>query len=455
MLKKFWPILCFGFLCLLTGCGGSDTSRSPNVDAKSSTSQIESKAVKGSDMSESAILADLNTHQEFFDYFGPSAGYVADSLEINQRTTEKDMSDTIYANVTAVNDVSSYTAEFHMHYTYYEQGGWRLDLLEQSGDGTYYISFWPDETDARSVWESNYAERFCDDDDNGAYDYVLDKCETASSGDNYVTFLVTCGSIGHVHTKYEMAQIDFQFMEGQWTHSAAYYPIEPVWKLSDGIEGMFLQTLIDDDGVEDDGIAVFIGNIYYHNSGIYGDWYKYIIYGDQLVIDSQTMLPCTLGLDFLRFYNSSNELVYRDGAGLTCTAVQAPVEYQSKNFNTPLSEEDAKRIIKDLVEEAGFTYWENQEDFWVAKTSDREQETPNQSEPSLDTASIDSSYPYLREFVDLAYSDPSDIAFMQYAMDDYDRWVAGTDYRYIVIDSAGHLTIDYDIAEAEGIAGLW
>lgn len=44
---------------------------------------------------------------------------------------------------------------------------------------------------------------------------------------------------------------------------------------------------------------------------------------------------------------------------------------------------------------------------------------------------------------------------VEYAKQDYDRWAAGTDYDFIVIDDTGHLAIDYEIAEAEGIAGLW
>lgn len=92
------------------------------------------------------------------------------------------------------------------------------------------------------------------------------------------------------------------------------------------------------------------------------------------------------------------------------------------------------------------------------------------SEPSSGSASgepaYDPAYPYLEEFANLSCSDPSgiytdggdgelDYAALEYFKDDYDRWVAGTDYHYIVIDETGHLAIDYDIAEAEGIVGLW
>ena len=92
------------------------------------------------------------------------------------------------------------------------------------------------------------------------------------------------------------------------------------------------------------------------------------------------------------------------------------------------------------------------------------------SEPSSGSASgepaYDPAYPYLEEFANLYCSDPSGFyadggdgeliySELEYVKDDYDRWVAGTDYHYIVIDETGHLAIDYDIAEAEGIVGLW
>ena len=68
----------------------------------------------------------------------------------------------------------------------------------------------------------------------------------------------------------------------------------------------------------------------------------------------------------------------------------------------------------------------------------------------------DGTYPYLEEFIFLIYSDPDlDDDTVEYAKQEYDRWVAGIDYNFIVIDDTGHLVIDYEIAEAEGVANIW
>lgn len=88
----------------------------------------------------------------------------------------------------------------------------------------------------------------------------------------------------------------------------------------------------------------------------------------------------------------------------------------------------------------------------------------NEDLNTVASSSDDDSYPYLLEFAELCCSDPSALysddedeynAFIQSVKQSYDEWVAGTDYRYIIIDSTGHLAIDYDVAEAEGIVGLW
>lgn len=253
-------ILLYAVYLLLTlvSCGGSSEPPSVETDTPKTAEELSSireqigeaePVTRSSGMNETELLADLNRNAGFFEWFAPDAGFVAASIQINQRNTAKKESDEIYAIVTSVNEYSSYTAEFYLYYQYYTEGGWRLEILYQSGEGMYLINYWPKEEDLNTVWDNKYAEIYND----GA----VAACEVEETGNNYIMYLVTYYCDSGFSIEFAWAEVLFRFENGLWTTTSMSYPTNHVWKVKMDAVGTYHSI-----GINEDSMWVWLLNLH-------------------------------------------------------------------------------------------------------------------------------------------------------------------------------------------------
>lgn len=309
-------------------------------------------------MNETELLANLNGTDAFFEWFAPGAGFVAASIQINQRNTIKRDSDEIYATVTSINEYSSYTAEFYLCYQYYQEGGWRLETLYQSSDGMYSITYWPQEEDLNAVWDSKYAEIY-----NGG---VVAACEVEETGNDYIMYLVTYYCESEFSVEFAWAEVRFRFENGLWTTASMSYPTNHVWKLkTDAVCGTYLATAQDAGNMH-----IWLLNLHTDGSDdtkLRIDLYEYMVdtkaYTVNYTIDADKAVSFDLGAvhtgSTTLYYNNGD---WRNGAKRISTS------------NVALTEADAHIMIQQLAEENGFPYWT---DWESAKRAQKQEDLQN------------------------------------------------------------------------------
>ena len=357
----------------LSACANTDEAPLPDIDTNTPKSSEEladildqignsEEVTRSSGMNAQELLADLNSRDEFFAEFSPNAGFVAADIQINQRNTEKKQSDEIYADITSVNEFSSFIAEFYLHYTYYSTGGWRLDTVRQNRDGVYYITYWPDEADLRQVWDDTYSEIY----DGG----TIETCEIESTGTDYVMFLVNFSNSSAIATRYQKTEVRFGFADGLWTTASMLYPGEfeagdPRWVLhSDAVQGLYLGITSDDDSIQ-----VIIENFYtsdssdanLHQAGLSVDIYEYSANQKDFQTNYSGSVARSVDFDFDTVeggYTPGSKMRLTDG---TWYNGGIKMERMAEFPDAPLTEDSARSLIQQIVEERGFEYWENYE----------------------------------------------------------------------------------------------
>lgn len=349
-------------LMTLVSCGGSELP-SVETDTPKTAEELsdlreqigETKPVtRSSGMNEAELLANLNGTDAFFEWFAPDAGFVAASIQINQRNTIKRDSDEIYATVTSINEYSSYTTEFYLCYQYYQEGGWRLETLYQSSDGMYSITYWPQEEDLNAVWDNKYAEIY----NNG----VVAACEVEETGNNYIMYLVTYYCDSGFSIEFAWAEVLFRFENGLWTTTSMSYPTNHVWKVKMDAVGTYRAI-----GINEDNMWVWLLNL--HTDGtddtkLRIDLYEYTINPKTYTVTYTTYVDKAVSFDLGSIHAGNTILYYNDGDWRNGAK-------QISTSNVTLTEADAHSMIQQLVEENGFPYWA---DWESAKQVQRKEE---------------------------------------------------------------------------------
>lgn len=363
MKTKFSFVMCA--LCLvmvLASCGSSNDLPAVDTDTPKNSEDLASirdnigeavEVTRSSGMNEKELLAAINESSDFFTWFSPNAGFVASSIQINQRNTEKKESDEIYATITSVNEYSSYTAEFYFYLRYYQEGGWRLELISQNEAGMYQINYWPQEEDLNSVWDNKYAEVY----NNG----VLAQSEVEDTGNDYIIYLVTYYCESEFAAEFAWAEVRFRFEDGLWTDDSMGYPAAHVFKLynSDALCGKYLLK-----DIYDNGMHITLANLYTINSdntndpNLRIDWYDYYVDADSYSADFTAYENRNASFDLNSIRMDNITLYYNDGTLTYGLRVLEPFEDTS---NAPLTETDARSIIQQIVEDNGFPYWSDYE----------------------------------------------------------------------------------------------
>lgn len=381
-MKTKYALLMYA-LCLvmvLASCGSSNDLPAVDTDTPKTSEDLASirdnigdavEVTRSSGMNEKELLAAINESSDFFTWFAPDAGFVASSLEINQRDTEKKGSDEIYATVTSINEYSSYAAEFYLYLKYYKEGGWRLESITQNDTGIYQINYWPQEEDLYAVWDNHYTEMY----NNG----VISACEVENTGDDYITYLVTYYRSSELAFEFAWAEVQFRFESGLWTTVSMGYPAAHVFKLYDS-NALCHTYLIKD--THDDGMNVTLINLYTDESSdtrstdLRADWYEYYVdtasyYADFTAYENRGA-SFSLNSISIPFGGYHKTLYYDDGSLRNDT--YALLERIGDTSNTPLSKTDAQAMIQQLVEANGFPYWTDYESAQRAQGQDRLQD---------------------------------------------------------------------------------
>lgn len=362
-LRKCFFALIICVMFVLAGCGGEtvvDNEVTVDTDTPKSSEDLANirdnigkaaKVTRSSGVNEKELLAILNESSDFFSCFAPNAGFVASSIQINNRNTEKKETDEIYATITSVNEYSSYTAEFYLLLTYYDEGGWRLEFLTPNNDGVYQINYWPQEEDLNAVWTNKYAEMY----NNG----IVAKAEVEDTGNDYMMYLVTYYREGAISLEFAWAEVLFRFENGLWTTSSMSYPTSHVWRpKTDTVCGTYLSTVI-----HDSDMNVWILNLYTDGKDgttLLANLYEYIIDTNEYSVYYTKRIdkPVSLNLYSIGIENSTFD--YNDGDW----------HHNAKQIdtsNTSLSETDARTMIQQMVEDNGFPYWTDYESAKQAK----------------------------------------------------------------------------------------
>ena len=279
-------------LCLvmvLASCSSSNDLPAVDTDIPKNSEDLASirdnigeavEVTRSSGMNEKELLAAINESSDFFTWFALDAGFVASSIQINQRNTEKKESDEIYATVTSVNEYSSYTAEFNLYLKYYKEGGWRLESVIQNDTGMYQINYWPQEKDLNAIWGSKYAEIY----NNG----VIAQSEVEDRGNDYIIYLVTYYCEGEFAVEFAWAEVRFRFEDGLWIADSMGYPAAHVFKIHnrDAICGTYILK-----NIYDNGLNITLVNLYTNESNntddpdLRIDWYEYFVDTDSYSAD--------------------------------------------------------------------------------------------------------------------------------------------------------------------------
>lgn len=354
---RFFVILVAYVMLVLAGCGGEtamDNEAIVDTNTPKTSEDLANirdsigkadKVTRSSGVNEKELLAILNESNDFFSYFAPNAGFVASSIQINNRNTEKKETDEIYATVTSVNEYSSYTAEFYFLLSYYNEGGWRLEFLMPNGDGVYQINYWPQETDLNTVWTNKYAEMY----HNG----IVTEAEVEDTGNDYMIYLVTYYREGAISLEFAWAEVLFRFENGLWTTSSMSYPTEHVWRpKTDSVCGTYLSTIIDDDNMN-----VWLLNLYTDGNDdtkLRANLYEYIVFINPYSVGFTKHMDRPVSLDLNSIVLNNSTLYYNNGDWRHYAK-------QIDTSNNSLSEADACTMIQQLVEDNGFPYWTDSE----------------------------------------------------------------------------------------------
>lgn len=363
MKTKFaFVVYAICLVSVLVSCGSSSDLPAVDTDTPKTSEELKSirdsigdigEVTRSSGMNEQELLATINKSNDFFTWFAPDAGFVASSLQINQRSTEKKESDEIYAIVTSVNEYSSYTAEFYLYLEYYKEGGWRLESIMQNDAGVYQINYWPQEEDLYAVWDNHYTEMY----NNGA----ISTYEVEKTGDDYITYLVTYYRSSELALEFAWAEVQFRFENGLWTTNSMGYPAGHVFKLynRDALCGKYLLK-----DIYDDGMHITLVNLYTVDSDntndpdLRIDWYEYFVDTESYDAGFTARKNRDASFDLNSIRADNTTLYYNDG--ILSYGFQ-PLEPLGEASNAPLAEDGARATIQQLVEDNGFPYWADYE----------------------------------------------------------------------------------------------
>lgn len=378
-LRKYFCALIICAMLVLVGCGGEtvvDNEVAFDTDTPKTSEDLANirdsigkadKVTRSSGMNEKELLAILNESNDFFSCFAPNAGFVASSIQINNRNTEKKETDEIYATITSVNEYSSYTAEFYLLLTYYDEGGWRLEFLMPNDDGVYQINYWPQEEDLNTIWVDKYAEMY----DNG----IVTETKVEDTGNDYMMYLVTYYREGAISLEFAWAEVLFRFENGLWTTSSMSYPANHVLRpKTNTVCGTYLSTVFDDNNMH-----VWLLNLYTDgedDTKVWSNFYEYILDTGSYSVNFTKYVDklASFGLESIRINNMT--LYYNDGDWLHNAK-------QIDTSNISLSETDACAMIQQLAEDNGFPYWADSESAKQAQ----QQESLKELERSVDLTS--------------------------------------------------------------------
>lgn len=353
-------ILCIFFT--FSSCGSDGQLPYVDLDTPKTTDDLDNireqigaaePVTRGSGLNEQEILASINNCESFFECFAPDAGFVAASIQINQRDTQRQESDEIYANITAINEFSSFTAEFYLYYEYYREGGWRLEALRQNSDGTYYINYWPQEEDLYTVWADTYCEIY----DNG----IIESCNIESSGNDYVMFLVEYSHSSEIASKYQKVEIRFGFDGGLWTTASMPYPSDPVLELnSDFVRGIYVGAR-----VTDKSLSVAIFNIYTcppdsliaQFSDVQIDLYEYYVDTGSYQANFDSSPNRAPFFNLYSIGTKNDEMILQPDGTFRYDGIS--MERINSDLDIAFTEEDACSLIQEIVEDNGFPFWDS------------------------------------------------------------------------------------------------
>lgn len=352
-LRIFLFTLITCLMLVLVGCGGEtvmDNEVTVDTDTPKTSEDLKSirdsigkadNVTRSSGVNEKELLAILNERNDFFSCFAPNAGFVASSIQINNRNTEKKETDEIYATITSVNEYSSYTAEFYLLLTYYDEGGWRLEYLMPNDDGVYQINYWPQEEDLNTVWANKYSEMY----DNG----IVAKIEVEDTGNDYMMYLVTYYREGPISLEFAWAEVLFRFENGLWTTASMSYPTTHVWRpKTNAVCGTYLSTVINDNNM-----SVWLLNL--HTDGeddtkLRASLYEYIIDTSEYSVYFTKRIDKLVSLNLNSIVLDNSTLYYNNGDWYHSAE-------RIDTSNDSLSEADACTMIQQLAEDNGFPYW--------------------------------------------------------------------------------------------------
>lgn len=417
------------------------------------------------------ILTDLEENEiyEFWDVYclddyGNFQGsdYSLEDLEITRRKVDKDAAtDDVYITLSAKSESCSYTGSYHLSYSLYDVGGWYLEDIELEQDELEPLSYVPADDAHNLVLEmlrilgANTSDveivnelhptpmeeslvfnlNFNDDvlavygnitltfehngkewnyvncESNLYYDILLDgtyQNRRDFAGTTYLTFMHTNGSLEVWMADSWVGGID-PFYQKDW-------PFDPFTRSFEADGGHYF---FDYDGlIYSESIDVWWGAFTRISAPI----------TDVNVLQNY-LLQAGIPRSSIGYQNS--QIVSADFIPST-----RPGEFPQL-APLPLPDQSSQSAVP-------------------AQTQVSVQSLESEDSPFSAYMPHDGTYPYLEEFIFLIYSDPYlDDDTVEYAKQEYDRWAAGIDYNFIVIDDTGHLVIDYEIAEAEDVANIW
>lgn len=443
MKKRYLTLIGICAILIMASCGQSQPDNDSSKEEKNSS-------VK----SEAEITQDLFQNEDFYTLFDnncydangnySNSTYSIDELTITRRKTDTDAgTDNVYVSITSSNSVSNYIGDFHLFYSLYDVGGWYLEKIELES-GTFEILSKISEEDIYSVVLETLADLCADTSDISILEREMtsDQRESVSVEVNFNDGVVAVqGGI----------VLDFYY-DGAGCHLEdknfnLYYDVMADGTyLGESFPGYDYRDFLVVNHIDGDLILKKVSAKVWPSGKVDGigllgridgefDCLSRSYVAQVNVFDVSDANGFTTGDRPCQYYFGADGTIYYSIGGEyanTFSRVADPI----KNAN------ELESIFKDSSPDS----------------------TPETVAPAGASGTADGDYQYLLEFAALCCSDPSELynedgevddSYLQSFKEDYDNWAAGTDYHYIVMDNTGHLAIDYDIAEAEGIVGLW